>query len=94
MARTVRQLSRVAGLGTHDTRQAPGARVALSAQRAPIAVAAALAVLAVVGLLVFSALGFWELLRTAFQSTTGAWSLHPLQQALTQRYMILGPLRE
>ncbi|MGC9184303.1 MAG: ABC transporter permease [Thiomonas sp.] len=92
MARTVRRLSRVAGLGTHDTRQAPGARVALSAQRAPIAVAAALAVLAVVGLLVFSALGFWELLRTAFQSATGAWSLHPLQQALTQRYMILGPL--
>jgi len=56
-------------------------------------VAAALAVLAVVGLLVFSALGFWELLRTAFQSTTGAWSFHPLQHALTQRYMILGPLR-
>lgn len=48
--------------------------------------------MAVTAFLAFSALGGWELLRTAFESSAGAWSLHPLQRALTQRYMFTGPL--
>jgi len=57
-----------------------------------MAVAAALSMLAVLGLLAFSLLGGWELLRTAFESASGTWSFHPLYRALTQHYMLAGPL--
>jgi len=70
------------------------ARRALPALRGmPMALLALLAVCGVVVLLAASALGGWELLRAGLQSTAGGWSLHPLQRALTQHYMLLGPLR-
>jgi len=58
----------------------------------PLALLALMAASSVAVLLAASALGGWELLRAGLHSPAADWSLHPLQRALTQRYMLLGPL--
>lgn len=95
MARIVRRLSgrkATNRIGDVQRLETSSAFTLLMVWRAPMMVAAALSVMAVLGLLAFSVAGGWELLRTAFESASGHWSFHPLQRALTQRYMLAGPL--